>query len=374
MPYPGAMDFMRSVSLQSPGSLTLQSRPVPRVRPREVLLAVEATTLCGTDLRIATGQKKVGVTPGVVLGHEIAARVWRIGEQLTPGVDVPPVGTQVGLAPEIPCGTCAPCSAGRSNVCAHMRLFGTGVDGGLADFILVPEHALACVTPTKREINPSLLALAEPLSCCLRARGRLPIDPGSRVLVIGTGPIGLIHCALAVAAGATVMACGRPARLSPARAMGVTRTTASEGEELERDVSEWTGGAGADVVIVAVGDPALLNVAARCAGIGAHICLFAGFPLSSLAQIDPNLVHYRELTISGSANATLSDYAAAVAMLSDGTLDLSALLTHEFALRDIAAALDAVRTRAGLKVAVRPGLAPTAEEDASRMVPAPTLG
>ena len=87
------MTFMRVASLQSPGSLTLQSRPVPRVQPREVLLAVEATTLCGTDLRIATGQKKAGVTPGVVLGHEIAARVWRIGERLTPGVDVPRVGT-----------------------------------------------------------------------------------------------------------------------------------------------------------------------------------------------------------------------------------------------------------------------------------------
>ena len=73
-----------------------------------------------------------------------------------------------------------------------------------------------------------------------------------------------------------------------------------------------------------------------------------------MAQIDPNLVHYRELTVSGSANATLDDYASAVEMLSTGSIDLSQLITHEFALSDVGTALEAVRTRAGLKIAVRP--------------------
>ena len=169
-PYAGSMDSMLAASLHSPGALVLEERPIPALGPRDVLLAVEATTLCGTDLRIATGQKTNGVTPGVVLGHEIAARVWRIGNDLTAGVDVPTPGTQVGLAPEIACGSCAPCASGRSNVCANMRLFGTGVDGGLADGVVVPQEALACITPVAREIAPPHLALAEPLSCWERAR------------------------------------------------------------------------------------------------------------------------------------------------------------------------------------------------------------
>ena len=169
------MESMLAASLPSPGSLTLVRRPLPILGPRDVLLSVEATTLCGTDLRIVTGQKTHGVTPGVILGHEIAARVWKLGADLRPGIDAPAPGTQVGLAPEIACGHCAPCTAGRSNVCANMALFGTGVDGGLADVIRVPERALACITPSAREIAPPLLALAEPLSCCLRARTRLPI-------------------------------------------------------------------------------------------------------------------------------------------------------------------------------------------------------
>ena len=345
---------MLAASLRSPGALTLEKRPIPALGPQDALLAVEATTLCGTDLRIATGQKTNGVTPGVVLGHEIAARVWRIGDELTAGVDVPAPGTQVGLAPEIACGHCDACVSGRSNVCARMRLFGTGVDGGLADFILVPQEALGCITPVARKITPPLLALAEPLSCCLRATRRLPIGPDSRVLVLGTGPIGLIHCALAAAAGASVMACGRAARLEPARTMGAETTTTSQGDDLVANVQEWTGGVGADVVIIAVGDPGLVPVAIQCARIGGHVSFFAGFPAGATAQVDPNLVHYRELTLSGSANATLDDYASAVDMLSTGSIDLSQLLTHEFALSDVSSALDAVRTRAGLKIAVRP--------------------
>lgn len=353
-PYAGVMETMLAASLRSPGDLVVDKRPIPALGPRDVLLAVEATTLCGTDLRIATGQKTNGVTPGVVLGHEIAARVWRIGEEITAGVEVPAPGTQVGLAPEIACGRCEPCMSGRSNVCAHMRLFGTGVDGGLADLVLVPEEALACITPVTAEIAPPVLALAEPLSCCMRATTRLPITAHSRVLVLGTGPIGLIHCALAACAGASVMACGRAARLEPARAMGAQVATEAQGDTLVREVLEWTNGAGVDVVIIAVGAPDLVPIAAQCARIGGHISFFAGFPVGAMATIDPNLVHYRELTVSGSANATLDDYASAVEALSSGRIDLSLLVTHEYALSDVASALDAVRTRAGLKVAVRP--------------------
>ncbi|MBS6325052.1 MAG: alcohol dehydrogenase catalytic domain-containing protein [Actinomyces sp.] len=345
---------MLAASLRSPGALVLDERPIPALGPRDVLLSVEATTLCGTDLRIATGQKTNGVTPGVILGHEIAARVWRVGSDLAAGVDVPAPGTQVGLAPEIACGRCAPCASGRSNVCANMRLFGTGVDGGLADLVLVPEEALACITPVAGEIAPPHLALAEPLSCCLRATRRLPIASDSRVLVLGTGPIGLIHCGLASSAGARVMACGRQARLAPARAMGAEVTTSAQGEDLVREVLAWTDGVGADVIIIAVGDTGLVPIAAQCARIGGHVSFFAGFPAGLTTQIDPNLVHYRELTLSGSANATLDDYASAVDALSSGRIDLSPLITHEYELSDVSDALDAVRTRAGLKVAVRP--------------------
>ena len=141
MAYPVPMATMRAAALGSPGSLALTTRPVPEPGPGEVLLAVEATTICGTDLRIESGAKTRGVTPGVVLGHEVAGRVAALGGGL--GAGAPAVGAQVGLAPEWVCGSCGPCACGRANVCENMRLFGTTVDGGLADYLLVPAPAVA---------------------------------------------------------------------------------------------------------------------------------------------------------------------------------------------------------------------------------------
>ena len=355
MAYPVPMATMRAAALGSPGSLALTTRPVPEPGPGEVLLAVEATTICGTHLRIESGAKTRGVTPGVVLGHEVAGRVAALGGGL--GAGAPAVGAQVGLAPEWVCGSCGPCACGRANVCENMRLFGTTVDGGLADYLLVPAPAVAqCVVAVERETDPALLALAEPLSCCLRAHARLGIGAGDTVAVLGTGPIGLIHCALAARAGARVIASGRPARLEPALRFGAAHATAATGAELVAEARRLTGGRGADAVIVAVGAPELAGVSLELAAVGARVSYFAGFSAGASATIDPNLVHYRELAVLGSANATHADYAEAVRLLSSGALDLGGLITHRFALGDVHAAFDAVRRRRGLKAAVLPGM------------------
>ena len=147
--------------------------------------------------------------------------------------------------------------------------------------------------------------------------------------------------------------------------MGAELTTSAQGEDLVREVLTWTDGVGADVVIIAVGAPDLVPIAAQCARIGGHISFFAGFPAGAMTQIDPNLVHYRELTISGSANATLDDYAAAVEALSSGRIDLSPLITHEYELSDVREALDAVRTRRSASLRRAPVPVPFITEEIS---------
>ena len=348
------MTTMRAARLTGVGVLSLEEVQRPEPGPGEILLDVESTTLCGTDVRILSGQKTSGVTTGVIMGHEIAARVAAVGE----GAHSPAVGTQVGLAPEYSCGTCDSCRAGRSNVCRNMRLFGTTIDGGLAQSILVPAGAVAAgnIVAADREIDPRLLSLAEPLSCCLRAHRNLGITAGTTVLVLGTGPIGLIHIALAKAAGASkIIACGRPARLAPARALGATDTTCAEGADLVAEIMEATSGRGADVVILAVGSVELAGLAPRMTAVGGIVSFFAGFGAGELLTVDPNDLHYRELTFAGSANATVDDYAAAVKMLSQDEIRLDGLVTHSFSLDRVHDAFEAQRTRAGLKVAVMPG-------------------
>ena len=344
---------MNAAVLHGIDDLSLTRIPVPEPGPGEVLLKVEANTIGGTDLRIISGAKTAGVRSGVILGHEFAGRVAAVGE----GVEGVDVGVQATCSIVLSCGRCLQCLAGREHLCENLRLFGYEIDGGLAEYLLVPREAMerGNLVLAPCELEPTALALAEPVSCCLNGARQFRVRPGETVVVLGTGPIGLLHVALAKLAGAVrIVAVGRPGRLDPALALGATHALASQGEELTREILDVTGG-GADVAIVAVGDPALANQALEVAAIGGRVNYFAGFPKGSTAVMEPNIVHYRELQVTGGSNARRADVRRAVELLSSGALDVGSLVTHRFPLTQIDAAIAAVRERAGLKVAVAPG-------------------
>lgn len=332
-------------------SLTTKARPEPG--PGEVLLRMEANTICGTDLRIISGAKTSGVRPGVVMGHEFAGRVEALGE----GVEGVPLDAQATCSIVLSCNACSSCLAGREHLCSNLELFGYGIDGGMAEYMLVPARATAHgnLVVVEKELSPTLLALAEPVSCVINAANQFRTRPGDTVVVLGTGPIGLLHIALARLSGATrIYACGRPGRLEPALELGADEAFDVTGETLTREVLARTGGRGADVVIVCVGDLDLANQALQLAAIGGRVNYFAGFPKGSTAVMDPNLVHYNELVVTGGSNARRADVRQAVELLSSGRLPVESLVTHTFPLSELDAAITAVRERQGLKVAVLP--------------------
>ena len=290
------MDMTAAV-LRGVGDLSLRRVPRPEPGPGEVLLKVEANTICGTDLRIISGAKTAGVRPGVIMGHEFAGRVAAVGD----GVEGVDVGVQATCSIVLSCGRCVRCLAGREHLCESLRLFGYEIDGGMAEYLLVPREAMerGNLVLAPRELEPTTLALAEPVSCCLNGARQFRVRPGDSVAVLGTGPIGLLHVALAKLAGATrIVAVGRPGRLDPAVELGATHALSAQGEDLTREVLRLTGG-GADVAVVAVGDPALADQALQIAAIGGRVNYFAGFPKGSTALMEPNVIHYRELQVTG---------------------------------------------------------------------------
>lgn len=345
---------MAAAILGGIGDLSLRRVPRPSPGPGEVLLRVEANTICGTDLRIISGAKTAGVRPGVVLGHEFAGRIEAVGD----GIEGVTIGAQATCSIVVSCQRCPACLAGREHLCERLVLFGYEIDGGLAEYLLVPKVAMdhGNLVLTERELPATTLALAEPVSCCLNGARQVRVAPGDTVVVLGTGPIGLLHVALAKLAGATtILASGRPGRLDAALALGASEAYDLTGEALTREIMRRTGGRGADVVIVAVGGLDLANQALEVAAIGGRVNYFAGFPKGSTALMDPNLIHYRELVVTGGSNARRADVVQAVELLSSGALDVGALVTHRFPLDDLDEAVDAVRQRRGLKVAVTPG-------------------
>lgn len=343
---------MNAAVLEDVGRLRLRRVRRPEPGPGEAVLKIEANTICGTDLRIVSGAKTAGVRPGVILGHEFAGRVAAVGD----GVAGVPVGAQATCSIVVGCLRCAACQSGREHLCENLILFGYELDGGLAEYLLVPRVAMehGNLVVVERELPATTLALAEPVSCCLNGARQVAVAPGETVVVLGAGPIGLLHIALARLAGATIFATGRPGRLEAALSLGATEAFDLTGDALTREIMQRTGGRGADVVIVAVGDLSLVNQALELAAFGGRVNYFAGFPKGSAATMDPNLIHYRELLVSGGSNARRADVARAVGLLSSGALDVGSMVTHQFPLSELDEAMAAVRQRRGLKVAVVP--------------------
>jgi len=341
---------VRAYVYYGPGDLRLEERPTPRPGHGEALLRVDACGICGTDLRIASGEHRA-YPPGTVRvpGHEIAGTVVAAGRE-TGLVE----GAQAFVAPNIGCGRCARCRAGRANLCAHPQALGITRDGGFAEFVLLPEPLIAQgnVLPTALA-DPGAIALVEPLACVLRGARALDIREGELVLIYGAGPIGLLFLRLARLRGAgTVVVAQRSAeRRALAAAHGADHAVDPATGDLPGLVHGLSDGRGADAVVVAVPSPEAQAEAVTLAAPGGRVNLFGGLPRDrSRVTFDANLIHYKELIVTGTTANTTADCRAALDMVEAGAVDTAALITHRYPLEQGPAALDAAGSGRALKV------------------------
>lgn len=346
---------MLAAQLNAPEDLELVEKDRPTAGPGEVLLKIEANTMCGTDYRLYTGAKTAGVRAGVVPGHEIAGRVEEIGEgaeQIVPGIEV---GQQATVSIVVSCGYCRNCLNDREHLCVNLELFGYAIDGGLQEYMVVPERALrrGNLITTSEELDPKALCLAEPISCCLNGLDQFKVEAGDTVAVLGAGPIGLIHAQLALASGAKhVFVSNRSEeRRKVADRLGAIGVGP---DELAERVAAVTDGAGADVVIVCIGAPDLAQEALELAAEGGRVNYFAGFPKGSTSEMEPNLIHYKELKVTGGSNARRRDVVRAIKLLEKGVINVGEIVTHTFPLSKVKDAYAAVNDRIGVKICVVP--------------------
>ncbi len=326
----------------------------PEVGPGEVLVRMRSDTICGTDLRIASGAKSKGVRIPIVLGHETAGTVEEVGA----GVAGLQLGDRVGMAPSVVCNHCDMCRRGVFNLCRNARVLGHDLDGGLAEFLLVPADGVrqGNLTVVAPDVPFESISLAEPLSCVLHAQAIIGIGVDDVVLVVGGGAIGLLHAQLAKASGARAVVVSEPveSRRRLASRLGVDVVVDPTTEDLDGIVRGMTDGAGADVVIVCIGVPALVDSALGSARLRGRVNFFAGFPKDRGSEIDPNRIHYGELTVTGSSNSTIEDHRAALRLIESGRVDVASLVTHRFPLEEIEQALAKAGSPDAVKVAVLP--------------------
>jgi L-iditol 2-dehydrogenase len=343
---------MLAAVFQRPGQMEVTEVDTPDIGPDEILVKVGANTICGTDVRIFRGEKTKGISLPTILGHEMAGYVHKVGQHVR-GYEV---GAAVAMAPVIACHHCFYCQNGMENVCPNQKIVGYDVNGGLSEYVRIPADAVAAgnLFVAQKDLPSEYLALAEPLACCVNGHHRSRIHLNSTVLIMGSGPIGLFHLQLSLLAGARAVIVSDPSapRRAVASNFGAHITVDPTAEDLSSIVSEVTGGLGVDSVIICIGLPRLVNNALNMARQGGRVNIFAGLAGKGWAEIESNLIHYKELEVTGSANSRRADYQTALQLIESGSIRVEAMVTDRFPLRSAHAALDKAANGEGIKVAV----------------------
>jgi 2-desacetyl-2-hydroxyethyl bacteriochlorophyllide A dehydrogenase len=336
---------MQAVVFHGDGKWGLESVDRPQIAADDdVLLKVDRTGICGTDLHILSTPPGHPATPGSILGHEYVATVAGAGD----GVTHLKPGDRVVIDPNITCGLCQYCRLGMTNVCERMTTLGIFRHGGLAEFNVAPAkslHRISHDTPVERA------ALAEPLACVWHAFEKSQFTPGESVAILGAGPIGLLFLLLFKSAGAGKVFVIEPAdfRRHQAEELGADGAINPKTQNSAAEIKSVTG-IGADIVVDAVGS--LLPEALQLVRFGGRVVLF-GMNLHAERAINQYHPTRSEITIIGSFIQRTA-FPKVVRALEAGVAPVEKLITHRIGLADLSEGLEALRNGAAIKVLVQP--------------------
>jgi 2-desacetyl-2-hydroxyethyl bacteriochlorophyllide A dehydrogenase len=344
---------MRAVTFQAPGEVAVQDVLEPELqRPDDAIVAVQASGICGSDLHIYHG--RVPVEPGFTIGHEFVGTVLAAGPELERAT----VGERVLGCFHTACATCAPCIRGDYHRCAHGRTFGHGsklgdLQGAQAERLLVPRANLVLRRVPENMSDDVALFAGDVLGTGYHAVAHAGLRSGDTAAVLGLGPVGLCAIQAARAAGATqVFAIDTVSeRLSMARQFGATPIHLTD-EDPKRTIRAATAGAGVDVAVDAVGDPAPLALAislVRDAGTVSGIGAYAG-----RGEIPLGLAWLKGVTLRLGLANVIAHVDRVLAMVAAGLLDPAPLVTHHMPLDQAPDAYSIYDRREALKIVLTP--------------------
>ncbi len=330
--------------------IRVEERPVPEIGRGEILMRVEACGICGSD---ALEWYRVKKAP-LVLGHELAGVVERVGE----GVTGYAPGDRIAVAHHVPCGECRHCRAGHPTVCDTL-MHGTNVDpGGFAEYCRIPEINVrqGGVLRLPDDLSFDQATLAEPLGCVLRGQRVAGIRPDQVVVVLGSGIAGLLHILAARAAGAGFVAATDVSgyRLDAARRFGADAALDAR-EDLPARIRALTGGL-ADLVVVCTGAESAAVQAMALADRGGTVLFFASTDPGVVTPLSINDFFWRrDTTLTTTYAAAPEDYQQALDAIHDGRIDAGQMITHRIPLSEASWGFQAVASGQGsIKVIVEP--------------------
>jgi L-iditol 2-dehydrogenase len=341
---------MAAAVLRHFGELTVERVPVPQPGPGEILCRVLACGICGTDVKIVAGDYRGTWPPSLpfIIGHEWSGEVAALGPGT--GRSGLAVGDRVVAENHTGCGACPMCRAGRYNLCERVRepgfkLYGHTAPGALAEYAVRPAIALHRVPP---EVSDVAAALVNQGALTVHAARRARLEAGSSVAVFGPGLLGLLMIQVARAAGATrVITVGRGKRLVTARELGSTEVVDYSVTDPVAGIRAAAAGRGADYVFDCSGNPEVLAQAMRAARRGGTVAVL-GLAGGRSAELPADPLVLDELNLLG-VRSSPNAYPAMIELLASGAVVTGPLTTHQYALRDAAAAFAALASREAIR-------------------------
>lgn len=329
---------MKAAVIEAPGKVTVTTVPDPAPGPREVVVDVAACGLCGTDLHILQGEfaPKLPIVPG----HEFAGEVVGVGSEVTEVA----VGDRVAVDPSLYCNECRYCRNGRNNLCDRWAAIGVTVSGGAAEYAVAP---VANCVRLPEHIDVADAALIEPLSCAVRGYDVLRARMASKVLIYGSGTMGLMMLELAKRTGAASVDVVdvNPERLATAEKLGCSRSAAG--------ADEFGQPEGWEVVIDATGNAAAIQDGLDRVAKAGTFLQFGVSDYATTATISPYRIYNQEITITGSM-AVLHSFERAADLFAAGVLDPQVFISHRLPLDEYPQALERFGAGQGRKIVVVP--------------------
>ncbi|MFC1631772.1 zinc-dependent dehydrogenase [Candidatus Omnitrophota bacterium] len=322
---------MRQAKYYSNQDIRLEQVPSPEIGPGELLIRVEASGICGTDVLEWYRRDKVPL----ILGHEIAGKIEKVGERLS---QYHP-GQRVSASHHVPCGKCNFCLSGHQTVCQTLRQ--THFDpGGFVEFLRVPEInvELGGVYPLPNNISYEQATFTEPLACVLRGQKAVQMKKGKSVLVLGCGVSGILHVLLAKLKEASLVVATDIVdyRLEFASRLGADAVINARTEDVGLRFRELNQGRGADIVIVATGATVAQSQSLNVVERGGRILFFAATGQGIEIPLSINQVFWRnEVTLSSTYAATPAEHLEALRLISINKIPVRELITHRLSLDKI---------------------------------------
>lgn len=339
---------MKSAVFYGKHDLRVENSPMPKVGPEDILIQVKACGICGTDVHIYEGDKGAAeVTPPTILGHEFSGVIAEVG----PNVTKYKVGDRVCIDPNCYCGKCDFCRNGIAHYCTDMIGYGTTVNGGFAEYCSVNQRQVY-----KLGDNTTFEqgAMTEPVACCLHGMDMCNIHPGSNVVVIGGGMIGLLMLQLSKLAGAARVALLEPveSKRVVAKKLGADILIDPINENVEEELKK-AGMIWVNTVIECVGKTATIQQAIDIVGNKGTVMMFGLTKPDDTIAVKPFQIFQKEIELKSSF---INPYTQkrALDLIDSGRLDVSSMVYAVESLENLADILSSPELRAKGKYIISP--------------------